>query len=360
VTRPEQPPLVRRLRLQADACADLGSPLYGALLHRVADDVLAGGPSATVLAGHEADPGPSALALRLMGAVHRLVLQGQAAQLAAYYPSVGGTADPEGAWRVLRELFASRAQDVRPLLGQAPQTNEVGRAAALVGGLLHVVARTGTPVRLFEIGASAGLNLRADHFRVTAGDEQGVGPPGSPVRLQGAWLGPPPPLHLRLRVVERAGCDTAPLDPTSAEDRLTLRSYVWPDQLPRMERLRGGLEVAARVPAVVRRAPATGFLRELRLRPGTTTVVWHSVMWQYMPREERAAAQERLAQLAAEASPEAPFAHLRFEPARRTAQSEHEFLVLLQVWPGDDARPRVLASAHPHGVPTTWEQRAGE
>jgi hypothetical protein len=40
----------------------------------------------------------------------------------------------------------------------------VGRSAALIGALLILVQRFPLPVRLFEIGASAGLNLRADHY----------------------------------------------------------------------------------------------------------------------------------------------------------------------------------------------------
>ena len=59
-------------RVQAAACAQLGSPMYAELLAALADDIAAGGPTADVLSGHEDDPGPSGLALRLAGSVHRL------------------------------------------------------------------------------------------------------------------------------------------------------------------------------------------------------------------------------------------------------------------------------------------------
>ena len=246
------------VREQADGCGQLGSPLYATLLTRLADDVLAGGPGAAVLAGHEGDPGPSALALRLMGGVHRLVLERKAAELALYYPSVGGRADAEAAWPVLRSVLEEHRDELRSGLGQPPQTNEVGRSSALIGGLLHIAARAhgaDRPVRLFELGASAGLNLRADLFRVDLGDGRGVGPADSTVVLTDPWHGPLPPLGPAIEVVERAGCDVSPLDPTTTAGRLRLTSYLWPDQLDRLARLRGALELAAQLPATVHPLP---------------------------------------------------------------------------------------------------------
>ena len=98
---------------------------------------------------------------------------GSAPELAAYYPTVGGTWSSQASEAVLAFL-AARGDEVRPLLDQAPQTNEVGRAAALVGGLLRLTERWQLPVRLWEIGASAGLNLQADRFRIS-GDVRRVG-----------------------------------------------------------------------------------------------------------------------------------------------------------------------------------------
>jgi hypothetical protein len=77
-------------RWQAEACERLGSPMYANILSRIAQDAEQNGVSVQLLAGHEDDPGPSALALRLVGSVHRLVLEGRAGALAGYYPSVGG------------------------------------------------------------------------------------------------------------------------------------------------------------------------------------------------------------------------------------------------------------------------------
>jgi hypothetical protein len=345
--------LVRRLRAQAVACRELGSPLYASLLAHVADDVLEGGPSAEVLAGHEDDQGSSALALRLMGAVHRLVLERRAAELAMFYPSVGGSADVDGAWPAFQHVLSEHRDELRRLLDRPPQTNEVGRAASLIGGLLHVVDRWPGPLRLFEIGASAGLNLRADLFRVECADGSSMGPPGSPVVLRDPWRGRRPPDAGSLHIVERQGCDTDPVDLTTPEGRLRLTSYVWPDQPARLERLRGAMQIATQVSAPVMRCSAGEFVADLRLAPGTTTVLWHSIMWQYLDKPERSDVEARLEDLGASADADGRLAHLALEPRRRTPSSDQEMLVVLRMWPG--GTERVLGSASAHGIPTTWD-----
>lgn len=327
--------------------------MYAELLDRLADDIEAGGPTATVIAGHEDDPGPSALALRLMGSVHRLVLARRAGPLAAYYPSVGGTWELRGGVAELLALLEREPDAVREWLDRAPQTNEVGRAAALIGGLLHLTAGERRPVRLFEIGSSGGLNLLADKFCCVDDSGAVYGDPGSGVRLEPAWRGaslvPWPELH----VVERVGCDLLPVDVLTAEGRLALTAYVWPDQQHRLERLRGALDLAQHSPLDVRRTGAADFVEDIELRPGTTTVLWHSVMWQYLPDEEKARVTRRIEELGQGATEDQGFVHLFLEPMRRTPEGEHAFLVVTTTWPGGERR--ILGHAAPHGLPVTWE-----
>jgi hypothetical protein len=345
-----QPALFRD---QAEACDRLGSPMYAELLGALADDLEEGGPTARVLRGHEDDAGPSGLALRLAGSLHRLALSGSAPELAAYYPTVGGTWSRDGVGVVL-DVLDRRAGNLRPLLDQPPQTNEVGRASALLGGLLLLVDRWPLPVRLFELGASGGLNLQADRFRCTDDAGRSWGDPDSPVVLDHAWEGERLPLDGALRVVRRGGCDVSPVDVGTEEGRLTLTSYVWPDMTERHARLAGAIALARREPVHLTRTDAASYVDDLDLHEGHLTVVWHSVMWQYVPVDQQERVRSRLAALGERAGEEAPLVHLFAEPTRRTPEEPHRFWVVAETWPGGGAR-RFLGRMAPHGIPVTWQ-----
>jgi hypothetical protein len=339
--------LAELLRSQADDCAQLGSALYAHLLARAADDLAAGGPVATVLAGHEDDPGGSVPPLRLMGAVHRLVLGGEAPALAAHYPSAGGDGDAEAAWPAFRAVLAEQRDRVRELLERGVQTNEPGRCAALLGGLLLAQERFGLPLRLLEVGASAGVNLHADRFAYASGDAR-WGDPGSPVRLTDVFAGERHPPERPLEIAERAGSDPEPIDPGDEEQRRDLRAYVWADMRERLDRLDAALELAAGRPERVERAGAAEWLRA-RLAapaPGRTTVVVHTIVMQYVPDDERAEVDRLLDEAGARATADAPLARLSMEPGGDRAD------VRLRAWPGGDEQ--LVATSGYHGPPVEW------
>ncbi|PJJ56690.1 hypothetical protein CLV56_0901 [Mumia flava] len=333
---------------QARTCEAIGSPMYGALFDAMAADIAAGGVTLRVLGEVAAAP-PSAIALRLAGSLHRRVLDGRAPELVPFYPSVGGTWELEKAWPVVRERLEADAAALHAELAQPPQTNEVGRAAALLGGLLRVADRFSTPVRLVEVGASAGLNLCADRFAY--GSPSGRwGAKGASVVLDDAWRGPNPPGDAPLQVVERIGIDLDPLDAGDPADRLTLESYTWPDQVVRLERLRAALAVADATERTMLTVGAADGLDEIEPVPGIATVVWHSVFRQYVGEAELARIDARVAELGAAGTPDTPFARITLEPD--VPGSVGPYPVLLTTWPfGEETR---IGTAPPHGLPVTW------
>jgi hypothetical protein len=210
-------------------------------------------------------------------------------------------------------------------------------------------------VRLVEFGTSAGLNLRADHFRYV-GASAAWGDPASPVVFERAWLGTLPPLDAPLRIVSRLGTDIAPVDAASADGRLRLESFVWPDQSERLSRLRAAFAVAAQVPVRLAQATAVDTVLALRLLTGTTTVVWHSIMWQYQSPAERADVLSALEALGSSATPDARLAHLSLELEDRPDAADPRCPVVLRTWPG--GQEQLLGWAPPHGLPVTWTRPA--
>jgi hypothetical protein len=340
---------VESFRFHARGCAVAGSPLYAELIARAADDLEAGGVFAELVEGFEGHPVLLVLPLRVMGAVHRLVLAGRAPELAAHYPSAGGCFEAEGAWRALVDVARAHAPAIRARLGSNVQTNEVRRCAVLLGGLLRVAAETGLPLRVREIGASAGLNLLFDRWRYELGPHR-WGDLRAALVLAAEWEGPPPDLGAPLRVASRAGCDVDPIDVTDAEDRLRLESFVWPDQVERHARLRAALAAAQADPPPLARARAGEWVpRELAARPaGEVTVLVQSHVFWYLPEAERDGLLRDVRAAGERAGAERPIAWLRFEP---TSTDETE----LRLWrwpPGED---RLLARCHPHGSWVRWQ-----
>jgi len=339
-----QADVAANVRLQRDACAMLGSALYAGLLDRMAADVEDGGPCWRILEPFAGWSFGSVYALRLMGAVNRLVLTGSAPALARHFAPGG---DPAGAWPPFAELLESRGDELQQLaLTHGVQTNEVGRCAALAPAFLWLSG--GRPLRLLEIGASGGLNLRWDSYRY----EDHWGDPASPVRLDERYEGAAPTPFAevpRVEVVERRGCDRSPVDAGSQEGALTLLSYVWPDQGERVALLRGALEVARRIPVRIDEAGAGDWLEDVLAGPlpeGVVTVVFHSIVWQYVGADEQERIRETLSAAGEGADSRAPLAWLRMEADGPDTRLD------VTTWPSGASR--LLGRAGYHGRPVRW------
>jgi len=326
---------------QALGSDELGSPFMGRLCRLLARSLDAQTRTGRRILGWPGNMRADALSLRLCGGLHALVLAGADASLAAVYPP--NSCDNDS----LRDAVAGalRVHDERVCasLDNPPQTNEVARSAMLLPGYLAIARATGLPLAINEIGASAGLNLLFDRFHYRYGDAS-WGVAASPVRLSPHVRGALPLLTGDFAVASRAGCDIAPIDPVGGS--LRLRSYIWPDQPLRMERLDGALQLAEREPPQVSAKPAERFVLErlAQRKHGEAFVLAHSIMWQYMPQTGQQEIAAALQKAGGEATHDAPVAWLRMEPAEA---GDAWATLSLKLWPGGAVRR--LARCDYHG-----------
>ena len=316
--------------------------LYGVLLARMADDWEAGGVTRQIFSGWEDTPARMFPQLRMLAGLFRIVLRGDAPQLEGFYPCLGGDLDPHDSWPMVLPVLGGYDEELHASLDEAPQTNEPARTAALLVGLAEAVRHTGLRrVRLLEPGASAGLGLLVDRYRFE-GDGWAAGPQASPLVVDGCGAtGFVPEL---VDVVDRRGCDVAPVDATTPEGAAYLTSFVWPWQLDRHARLAAALQVVREHPVVVDRAPASSWVAERLAEPvdaDVLTVVWHSVTRLYWPEAETAAMTAAVEQ----ARRRIPLSHIAMEHPWESTSAQDPGMPVLTV--DDD----VVATCDHHGPP---------
>lgn len=341
------------LALQSTGCAHLGSPLYSRLLDDLLNDFRTRGRTASVLGGRPERPVRDALPLRLLGAVHRIVLRGDAPSLAVHYPSADAyrpSEQPSIPVDRFLDVVDEFGEEVADELGRQVQTNEVGRSvvhlslANWLGGLGLV------EFDLLEIGASAGLNLNFDRFHAVTANGA-MGRESSLVRFDEGWFDSPPALSTRQAAcVERSGCDVSPLDATRPADALRLQSFVWPDQADRLARLRGAITIAETHPPSVVDMSADEFLAQRLPAPmQRTRLVFHSIVWQYLLPVVQDEVRRLIAEAGSRATDGTPLVWARMEPAGAVAD------VRATVFSGNGkAREYLLAEVGYHGQQLRW------
>lgn len=292
-------------------------------------------------------PLADALPLRAAGGIHALHLSGAAPELAPLY---AGRIDIDDA-AILAGVVAEHQAALLPWLDGPPQTNEAGRSSNFIAALLWL-ADQGCPPQFecLEIGSSAGINLMIDRYHYDLGGVR-VGPEGAAMAFAPEWRGHPPPGHA-IRFHSLKGCDIAPVDLTDPVQALRLRAYIWPEHGVRFDRMERAIDAARLRPPDLVRMTAADFVEQqlgLPQAPGTTRILMHSIVWQYLPADQQARITSVMETAGAAARSDAPLAWIALE-ANRDAH-HHELMV--RHWPGGDA-PTRLGTAHAHGAWIDW------
>lgn len=339
------------------------SPLYERLvagLAGAAERGFDGGTLARLLAA--AGPaGPDEARQLLLAALHHAALLDPALAHAAWYPTATGErARPadDGAPAALALAYLVEHEDSVAdfLAGHRVQTNEIGRCAALLPGVL-AAGGFGLPLRLLELGTSAGLHLRIDRYQIRYAGGPRWGPTGGPqldTRAEGAVpssLAPP-----SVEVVERRGVDLAPLDVNDESDMRLLRSFVWPDERDRHTRLTGALKVARATPAQVDRGDLVAWAQDNAApRPGATTVLFHSQVRHLLAPPAVAELGDVVERMLRSAAGDAPVVYLSFEAPRGVPDDGNWPELTVAVSDGSGPpRWATLLSADWHGRWVRW------
>lgn len=295
-----------------------------------------------------------AMPLRIAGGFHHLLLTGADTRLAQVY--TGAITDQAQVDALVLDLAERFDAQLLPWLDGPPQTNEAGRAASIMAGLLWLAQRVKMPrFDLFELGASAGVNTMLDRYFFRLGDTE-VGPRGSPMRIIPEWRGaspPAPPPGFAITAVK--GCDIAPIDLADAASALRLKAYVWPDAGERLTRIDAAIALAGLQPPDLVAADAGDFAVDMLARPpqpGGARVMFHSIMWQYLPAATQARITAAFEAAGEQATPDAPIGWVALETDPATFR--HELKVRLWDGAAHQGEEHLLSHAHPHGAWVEW------
>ena len=267
-----------------------------------------------------------------------------------------------GEWDTFAGALAAHADALRARAREhGVQTNEVQRCVALLPAFLTVAAETALPIELVELGPSAGLNLLADRYRYRYANGT-WGPDAARLELAGVERDgrvPAALLERPLDIRRRRGIDLAPIDATTEDGYLVLRSFVWPGREDRVRRLDAAVETLREAPDrpeliagdYVELLPAV-----LAARPeDAVTLVFQTASTGYLPPEAAARLRRTLDEAGADGRPLA-WVSTRRRDEREGAPDAHELLLEhyeleLRVWPGS---ARLAARLDFHGNWLDW------
>lgn len=299
------------LLAQARACAALGSPFMENLLSILAELWPISEELTAFCAEFEGDIGPSghSLPLRLAGALHHLVLNDETHHdLRAVYPP--NTVTTTALRQVIRRIISDHEPAIIAFMQNAPQTNEIRRSAALRAATQFLLSQINKPLKLSELGASAGLNLHFPDYALDV-SQRHYGSKEAAITLSPEWTGAPPP-DQEITIAERRSVDLSPVDLGNPAMRLRLLAYLWPDQPERLERTMRALSLPRQT---VDRGDAVEWLAQRLTRPqkGVLHLIYHTIAWQYFPQNAQNTGRALLLDAGAKARPDTPFAWLGIE-----------------------------------------------
>lgn len=330
--------------IQSGYCTAMAAPITARICRALGRAVSRDSATGRAVIDWPGEPVADALALRLVGGLHALSRAGADAGLSAVFR--GEVTEDAAVDAIVAQVLTTHDATLLPWLDGPPQTNEAGRSAGLMTGLLHLASRFAMPFELLEIGSSAGLNLLMDRFGFDLGGVR-AGPAAAELMIRPEWRGPPPPAA-PVTIISTRGVDIAPVDLRDPAAADALAAYVWVDAPERQRRIETAIAMVQHAGVMLDQGDAADWVEAQLATPqtkGVMRVLIHSVMWQYLTADGRDRIRAAMAKAGAAATPECPLGWVMMEPNRDL----HRHEVRVRGWPGDTPMEQV-ALTHAHGA----------
>jgi hypothetical protein len=192
-----------------------------------------------------------------------------------------------------------------------------------------------------------------DRYRITTPFGV-VGNAASSLAFPESWIEEDFPFHHDpAQCVSRRGVDVSPIDVTTDDGVNKLLSFVWPDQHERLHRLRAAIDITRAAPHSIDSASVDTWLpQQLHIHRAQPTMVFHSIVWQYLGPHVQNAMRDVLASYGETASSDAPLLWVRMEPAGRVAD------IQATIWDGSpEPQQWNLGTIGYHGQSLRWKSQ---
>ena len=349
---PDHDALIEFYRSYGESSFSADEPAYAEVCRTLADypEVV------ELIAAHDPDAQQPNL---LFAAVHYLLLGGLDHPLGEVYY---GTSDAAPA-PLFADLVLTNREAIDELLAtRRTQTNEVGRCSVLALMLNDAQRRAGKRLAWIDLGASGGLNLNVDQFRIDYRVNDGLcstGAEDSPVQLRCEIRSGSPTIATdHAEIAWRVGVDRAPVDVANADEARWLQACLWPSKTERHERLDAAISVASRFPPrVIEGDAVAGIVDAIAQAPEDLALVMTTTwVWYYLPEATQRSVLDQL-----RASGRRVWWYSlegRGVVAELGQPSEREvidsLLGLVELGAGGTDTAEILGLSHPHGAWLDW------
>ena len=225
-------------------------------------------------------------------AVQFLLLKKSDSELVGYYPSMCPDPRPVNESFPIFKSFCldHRAEIEHILRTRLVQTNVIRRSSYLYPDFCLISnLAAGRPLSILEIGASAGLNLMWDKFAYNYGDGEIRGVKNSQVMVRSSFRGNVQPAFPdEIPTIEsRMGIDLNVINLRDQNERLWLRSLIWPEHTERIEIQERAIELFLNDPPKMVNGDAVKLLPQLLqdTPSGGVACVFHTHVANQIPKE---------------------------------------------------------------------------